>query len=55
MENSILVGLRQWYLLYPKLFNIFLEFILKEIESMSDDFELTDESLTTNVKYADDT
>ena len=45
----------KWYLLYPKLFNIFLEFILKEIESMSDDFELTDESLTTSVKYADDT
>ena len=36
---SVLVASRQ-YLLSPTLFNIFLEFITQEIQSMSDEFEL---------------
>ena len=34
---------------------MFLEFVIQEIESMSGEFFLTDENLTTNVIYDDDT
>ena len=34
---------------------MFLEHVMQEIRSVSDKFSLTDEFLTTNVKYPDDT
>ena len=53
--NAVLVGLRQGCLLPPALFNVLLEFFIQEIERVSGEFFLTDENLTTNVIYADDT
>lgn len=50
-----LVGLRQRCLLLLILFDILLEFIEQEMQSMSDEFQFTDENLTASVKYADDT
>ena len=52
---AVLIDLRQGCLLSSTLFNIFVEFVVQEIESMSDEFLLTDEKLTMNVKYAHDT
>ena len=48
-------GFRKGCLLSPTLLNMSLEFVMQESESMSDQFLLTYENLTTNVKYADDT
>ena len=51
---SVLVGVKQGYLLSPTLFNIFLEFVINEIENISNNFEMEDEEFSLSIKYADD-
>ena len=41
--------------LHYLLFNIFLEFVMEKIESISDEFLFTDENLLMNVKYTGNT
>ena len=50
---SVLVGVRQRCLLSPTLFNIFLELVINEIESISNNFDMMDEEFSLSIKYAD--
>ena len=51
---SVLVRVRQGCLLSPTLFNIFLEFVINEIENISNNFDMEDEEFSLSIKYADD-
>lgn len=49
---SVLVGVRQGYLLSPTPFDIFLEFVVNEIKSQSKKFDIDDKDFSPSIKYA---
>ena len=51
---KVLNEVRQDCILSPTLFNVFLEFVLDELESLQNDLTL-DDRLSTDIRYADDT
>ena len=52
--SSVLVGVRQgWMSPLTNFFNIFLEFVINKIESISNSFDMKDEEFSLRIKYAD--
>ena len=51
---SVLVAVRQGCLLSTTLFNIFLEFVINEVESISNHFDMRAKEFSLSIKYADD-
>ena len=51
---SVLVGVRQGCLLSPTLVIIFLEFVINEVESISNHFDMRAEEFSLSIKYTDD-
>ncbi len=55
MLSQVVFGIRRGCLLSPTLFNIFSEFVLKEIKCIPHRLSMNDKELAQIIKYADDT
>ena len=51
---SIVTGVRQGCLLSPSLFNLFLEFVMKDLRNLDNGIQMGEMSIN-NIRYADDT